>query len=88
MSLVGIASNMGTISASLEKLINGQVSPGVSSQLNCTSSSLQKFVDGGTSRGLAASCGTTSSNLQELRNLIGEQGAIGLIIGLAITPNK
>lgn len=83
MSLVGLASRCGTTSDSLKRLINGDVPVGIASRIGATSSSLQTFVDGGTSVGLASRLGITSSSLQELRNAIGREGAIGLLIGLA-----
>ena len=87
MSLVGIAGSMGTTTSALQALIQGHVDPGVAGQVGCKSSSLQQFVNGGTSIGLAGAIGTTSASLQELRNLIGDQGAIGLVIGLAVGLN-
>lgn len=82
MSLIGIAGKCGVTTSTLQDLISGNVRVGVSGKLGVTSSSLQTFVDGGTSIGLASKLGITSSSLQELRNLIGQQGAIGLIIGM------
>jgi len=84
MSLTGLASKCGTTTTTVESLIKGVVGVGIASQLNVTTSSLQAFVNGGTSVGLASEMGITSSTLQELRNKIGREGAIGLIIGLAV----
>jgi hypothetical protein len=82
MSLIGIAGKCGVTSSSLQDLINGNVRVGVAGKIGTTTSSLQTFVNGGTSIGLAGKIGITSSSLQELRNLIGKEGAIGLIIGM------
>lgn len=82
MSLICISSKMGVISSTFENLIAGSVGVAIAGKLGVPSSSLQDFVTGGTSIGLAAKIGCTSSTLQELRDDIGEQGAIGLIIGL------
>lgn len=82
MSLIGIAGKCGIMSSSLQDLINGKVGISVAGKIGVLSSSLQEFVDGGTSIGLAGKIGITSSSLQELRNLIGKEGAIGLIIGM------
>ena len=71
MSLVGVSSQMGVTSSTLQALIAGQVSTGIAGRLGATSSSLQAFVDRGTSIGLAAAVGCTSHTLQELRNGIG-----------------
>lgn len=82
MSLISIAGQCGVPSDTLKKLIAGKVSPSVAMRLGVPSASLQTFVDGGKSVGLAGVMGTTSLSLQELRNLIGREGAIGLLIGL------
>ena len=84
MSLIGIASKCGVTSSALQSLIAGKVTVGFVGRLHTTTSSLQTFIDGGTSIGLAARIGCTSSALQELRNCIGQEGAIGLIIGLCV----
>jgi hypothetical protein len=88
MSLIGIASKTGVTSDTLLQLIGGKVTPGISAGVQTTSNSLQEFVNGGTSIGLAAHIGCTSATLQELRNEIGPQGAIGLIIGLCICARR
>lgn len=88
MSLIGLAGKCGVTGSSLQDLVNGNVSVGISGKLGVTSSSIQTFVNGGTSIGLASKMEITSSSLQELRNQIGEQGAIGLIIGLLIKENS
>lgn len=84
MSLTAIAMNAGITSSALEDLLNGQVGAGVSGRLGVPSRSLQEFINGGTSVGLAALIGCTSSSLQELRNVIGDEGAIGFLIGVCI----
>ena len=84
MSLIGIASQAGTTSSNIEKLIrSGQGSAGLASQIGTTSSNITNFVNGRASVGLASALGTTTSNAQALRDMIGREGAIGLIIGLA-----
>jgi len=84
MSLTGIASAAGTTPSSIEHLIHaGEGSAGLASSIGTTTASLTKFVNGEASAGIASALGTTTSSAQELRNLIGRDGAIGLIIGLA-----
>ena len=84
MSIVGLASKCSVTSVALEALIAGKVGVGIASSLGVTSSSLQTFVNGGTSIGLAGKMGITSTTLRDLRNAIGKDGAIGLIIGLMV----
>jgi len=84
MSYIGIAAKAGTISTNIEKLITqGEGSPGLAARIGTTSSNITAFVGGRASPGIAAALGTTTSNAQALRNDIGREGAIGLIIGLA-----
>ena len=84
MSLVGIVAKAGTTSAGVEKLIsNGQGSPGFASRIGTTSANITDFISGRASPGIAQALGTTTANAQLLRNVIGREGAIGLILGLA-----
>ena len=84
MSMLGVASAMGVTTFSLEKLLEGEATFGVSSQLKISLSVLQDFIDGKVNPILAGSLGIPSSTLQELREKVGKEGAIGLIIGLGI----
>ncbi len=84
MSLNKIARKSGVTLNSLRDLTKGNVRSGIANKLGVTTSSLQTFVDGGTSNGLASKIEITSSSLQELRNMIGQQGAIGLIVRLLL----
>lgn len=84
MSFVGIAGKAGTVSSNITKLIEaGEGSAGLASRIGTTTSTITEFINGRASPGIAAALGTTTSNAQELRNAIGREGAIGLIIGLA-----
>lgn len=84
MSFAGIASTAGATSSSIEQLIrNGTGSAGLASTIGTTSSAITNFVNGKASAGIASALGTTTSSAQELRNRIGRDGAVGLIIGLA-----
>jgi hypothetical protein len=84
MSYIGIAQKAGTMSSSIQKLIStGEGSPGLASRIATTSSSITAFVDGRASASIAKALGTTTGNTQILRDEIGREGAIGVIIGLA-----
>ncbi len=84
MSFVGIASKAGTTSTNVEKLIQkGEGSAGFASRIETTSSNITAFINGKASPGIASALGTTTSNAQKLRDQIGREGAIGLILGLA-----
>ena len=84
MSFIGVAARAGTTTANIENLIaTDECSAGLSSRIGTTSRRLTEFVAGTASPGIAHALGTTSANAQLLRNAIGRDGAIGLIIGLA-----
>jgi len=84
MSLLQLASAMDVSKSTLQKLISGKVTLTMASRLGTTRSALQRFIDGDTSIAMASVLGVTKSTAQELRDAIGKQGAIGLVIGLAI----
>jgi hypothetical protein len=84
MSLIGIAQKAGTTSSNIQKLIStGQGSPSLAARIGTTTTNITAFVDGRASASIAMALGTTTSNAQYLRDAIGREGAIGLIIGLA-----
>lgn len=84
MSYIGIAVRAGTTSQRIEELISqGSGSPGIASRIGTTSARITEFIDGNASIGIARALGTTTQNAQLLRDAIGRDGAIGLILGLA-----
>ena len=82
--MMGIASSMGVMTSQLERLLAGQVSLGVSGRLGVMQSDVQRFIDGDVGLGMARSLGAMRSSAQEMRNRIGRDAAIGVIIGLCI----
>ena len=68
----------------MQSLINGKVTFDFSSKVEMTTSSLQQFIDGKANAGVAIMLGLNIPAAQELRNIIGREGAIGIIIGLYI----
>ena len=67
-----------------EELLRGHVNLSVAIKLGVLVSSLQDFIDGRANIGVAQLLGTLVSDAQELRNRIGREGAIGLVVGLCI----
>lgn len=89
MSYVGIASKAGTTSTNIKKLIStGEGSPSLSSRINTTTTNINAFINGKASPSIAKALGTTTTNAQELRDEIGREAAIGLILGLACGMDK
>jgi hypothetical protein len=86
MSYIGIASKAGTLSSGIEALIrDGRCSIGLASKLGCLSSGVESFIEGRSCPiPLAKHCGSLTSNMMALRAEIGREGAIGLILGLAL----
>ena len=84
MNLVGIASRAGVTTTCLENLINkGEGSVRLANRIGTTRINITKFVEGTVSPGIAAALGTSREHAQDLRDKIGREGAIGIIIGLA-----
>ena len=89
MNLVGIAARAGTTTTCLENLINkGEGSNRLANEIGTTSENINKFVEGTVSPGIATALGTSREHAQELRDKIGREGAIGIIIGLACGINS
>jgi hypothetical protein len=89
MSLIGIAGCAGTTTRNLQKLIaTGVGSAGLAVRLGTTSRNITDFINGVASPSIAKLLGTTTPDAQALRNLIGREGVIGLIIGLACGLNE
>lgn len=84
MNFAGIASTSGTTVSSIEELIrHGSGSPGLAATIGTTPAAITSFINGQASADIASALGATPGAAQELRNMIGREGAVGLIIGLA-----
>ena len=84
MSYTGIAAKAGATSTNIARLIQrGEGTPGLAARIGTTSTNITAFVNGRASPGIAQALGTTTTNAQALRDAIGREGAIGVIIGLA-----
>jgi len=84
MNLVGIASKAGVSTKCMENLVNkGDGSVRLASRIGTNRENITRFIKGTVSPGIAAALGTSREHAQELRDQIGREGAIGIIIGLA-----
>lgn len=84
MNLVGVASRAGISTTCLENLINkGKGSIRLANRIGTSRANITEFIEGTVSPGIAAAMGTSREHAQDLRDKIGREGAIGLIIGLA-----
>ena len=88
MSLKRIAGKYNINVGALKDLNNGSIRESISKKLGVSTFALQNFIDGNSSSSLAAKIEISTSNLQKLRDRIGKQGAIGLIVGLLIRERK
>ena len=84
MSLVGIAPAMGVPAASVTRLLAGEATPAVSARLGTMTFSVQSFLDGEVRIGMVQALGMSTAAAQALRNSIGREGAIGVVIGLCL----
>ena len=68
----------------MENLIyTGQGSIRLANRIGTSRDNITKFIEGTVSPGIAAAIGTSREHAQDLRDKIGRDGAIGLIIGFA-----
>ncbi len=88
MSLLAIASAMGVSTSDLERLLRGESTIEIAERAGVMSRSLQEFIDGHANFGVAPMFHSLATNVQELRDRIGRDGAIGLIIGYCLTAPK
>jgi hypothetical protein len=84
MRLIDIATQAGMTSENVQQLIqSGEGSPGLAGRIGATSANITAFISGRAYGAIAQALGTTISEAQVLRDMIGREGAIGLILGLA-----
>jgi hypothetical protein len=72
---------MGVEQADLEKLLAGQASVGIARKLGVIRMDLQRFIGGEVSMSMALTLGMLKPQAQELRDQVGPEGAIGIIVG-------
>jgi hypothetical protein len=76
---------VGINSVAFERLVRGEVPDAVARKIGGTNvEGLQRFVDGGTSVGVAKRLRCSEAGIQMLRDAIGKDGAIGLLLGLCV----
>lgn len=83
-----ISSKMKIYQSSLASIIQGQAPYNASSQLGVYQSSLQDLLNGHATYNFASKIGLYQSDLQSLLDRIGQQGAIGLVLGLLLNGDK
>ena len=81
VSLFDVASSMGVEQSDLEKLLAGQASVGIARKLGVIRMDLQRFIAGDVSMSMALALGMLKPQAQELRDQLGPEGAIGIIVG-------
>jgi len=86
MNAIRIAEQLGITPLAFERLVRGEVPEVVADKIgDSTAEALQRFVEGEASIAVAVRLNCSEAALQELRDALGRQGAIGLLIGLC-TP--
>jgi len=84
MSLTTIAEAMGVPLHALDELLDGHSTEAIASRLRTGSQLVQEFIDGRTSSGVAAAIGAPPTFVQDLRERLGHDGAIGLLVGMCL----
>lgn len=72
------------IVSNVKKIIQGEISMEVASRLGVTPNSVTDFINGKVNPSMGMAFGMPSSKLQEIRNCIGREGAIGMVLGMAL----
>jgi hypothetical protein len=88
MNLIGISNAMGVSVECVQELIDGTATIGVANKIGISEGALQAFIDGAPSTGVATVLGISETCAVDLREAVGWQGAVGLIMGLAIKANS
>lgn len=83
MEVLDLASRLGISETALDRLMQGDVPVTLAARLDTTQASLQAFVDGNAEVGVAAHLGCSPRTVQRVRDELGREGAIGVLIGLA-----
>lgn len=84
VNLAGIAKRAGTTVVSLQRLIEkGEGSESLAKRIGAGKGQITLFVAGTASPDIARVLGSSLPNAQGLRDTLGREGAIGLILGLA-----
>lgn len=87
MNNTGIADSLGISPAAFERLLQGDVPDAIAQKLGgSTAAGLRRFIEGESSLGVAVRLRCSVGAVQELRNVLGREGAIGLLIGLCAPP--
>jgi len=84
--MIAIAGKAGISLGSLERLLNGTVAHDVAGRLSMDSVGLQLFIDGVVKPICVRNLGGTTEQLQTLRDRVGREGAIGIVVGLLLSP--
>jgi plasmid maintenance system antidote protein VapI len=77
-----IASSMGLEQSELEKLLAGRAGTGLAKKLGVIRMDLQRFISGEVSLSMAYALGMTQPQAQTLRDHVGREGAVGILIGI------
>ena len=84
MSLTTIAAAMGVPLHALDELLDGRATDALAARLRTGSELVEEFIDGRASGGVAAAIGAPPTFVQDLRERLGHDGAVGLLVGLCL----
>lgn len=84
MSFEGPARRCGVSSDDIAALLDGETTAGIAARLGVPQKAVRALLDGDLSPGLAQKVGFSADTLLRLRNQIGREGAIGMLIGFML----
>ncbi len=84
MSDIAIANKIGLMTSNLHHIEEGIADSGTAFKLKIAQEDLQLFLKGEANDNMAAKFNLRAGDLQLLLNKLGQQGAVGLLIGLLL----
>ncbi|MFC1706037.1 hypothetical protein ACFL59_04335 [Planctomycetota bacterium] len=83
MSYSSLAASMGVTSYAVADIVNGRANVAIAACLDTNTPAIQDFIDGKATPSFAAVMRIPTEEAQVLRDNIGKDGALGVVIGLA-----
>ncbi len=88
MSLIPVSRVTGLREPRLGDLLEGRARPGAGERLGVSASAVQSFIDGRATTEIGEGLGVGRMAAQTLRDSLGPEGAIGLILGLSFQQER
>jgi hypothetical protein len=85
MQHANIAASVGLNAMDIDRLLKGQATHSLAAKVGVTTKDIEDFIEGFASESMKKRLGLNNVNVtSELAQLVGRQGAIGILLGLLI----